>query len=69
MKATVLHGAGDVRVEEVPDAKIIESTDAVIRIYRACICNVGADVQTVKAGDLAATPLSAPRSAPAGRSR
>jgi threonine dehydrogenase-like Zn-dependent dehydrogenase len=38
MKATVMHGAGDVRVEEVADAKIIEPTDAVIGIARACIC-------------------------------
>jgi threonine dehydrogenase-like Zn-dependent dehydrogenase len=33
-----MHGAGDVRVEEVADAKIVEPTDAVIRISRACIC-------------------------------
>jgi hypothetical protein len=31
MKATVLHSPGDVRVEEVSDAKIVESTDAAIR--------------------------------------
>ena len=31
-------GAGDVRVEGVPDPKIEEPTDAVIRISRACIC-------------------------------
>jgi threonine dehydrogenase-like Zn-dependent dehydrogenase len=28
MKATVMHAAGDVRVEEVPDPKIEEPTDA-----------------------------------------
>jgi hypothetical protein len=38
MKATVMYRAGDVRVEEVEDAKIIKPTDAVIRISRACIC-------------------------------
>jgi threonine dehydrogenase-like Zn-dependent dehydrogenase len=38
MRATVLHGAGDVRIENVPDATIINSTDAVIRVTRACIC-------------------------------
>lgn len=38
MRATVLHGAGDVRVENVPDATIVKSTDAVIRVTRACIC-------------------------------
>lgn len=46
MKATVLHGAGDVRVEEVPDAKVLEPTDAVIRIFRACIC--GSDLWPYK---------------------
>jgi threonine dehydrogenase-like Zn-dependent dehydrogenase len=33
-----MHAAGDVRIEEVADAKIVEPTDAVIRISRACIC-------------------------------
>jgi len=30
MKATVMCGAGDVRVETVPDAGLIEPTDAVL---------------------------------------
>ena len=38
MRATVLHGAGDVRIENVPDATIVNPTDAVIRVVRACIC-------------------------------
>jgi len=38
MRATVLHGAGDVRIENVPDASIVDPTDAVIRVSRACIC-------------------------------
>ena len=38
MKATVMYGAGDVRIENVPDPKIIEPTDAVIRVTRACVC-------------------------------
>ena len=38
MKATVMYSAGDVRVENVADAAIVEPTDAVIRIVRACIC-------------------------------
>ena len=38
MKATVYHAAGDVRVETVPDPKIAQSTDAVVRITHACIC-------------------------------
>src|SRR6058998_1388982 len=38
MRATVMHGAGDVRVETVPDAHLVEPTDALVRITRACIC-------------------------------
>jgi threonine dehydrogenase-like Zn-dependent dehydrogenase len=38
MRATVMFGAGDVRIEDVPDAAIIEPTDAVVRVTRACIC-------------------------------
>src|SRR3989440_801146 len=38
MRATIMHGAGDVRSETVPDAHLIESTDAVVRVTRACIC-------------------------------
>src|SRR6266513_144992 len=38
MRATIMHRAGDVRIETVPDAHLIESTDAVVRVTRACIC-------------------------------
>lgn len=38
MRATVIYGAGDVRVETVPDPKLAEPTDAVVRVVRACIC-------------------------------
>lgn len=38
MRATIMHKAGDVRIETLPDAAIIHPTDAVIRITRACIC-------------------------------
>ena len=38
MRATVIHGAGDIRVETVPDTKILHATDAVVRIVNACIC-------------------------------
>jgi threonine dehydrogenase-like Zn-dependent dehydrogenase len=33
-----MYGAGDVRVESVPDPKLIEATDALVRVTRACIC-------------------------------
>jgi threonine dehydrogenase-like Zn-dependent dehydrogenase len=38
MKATVMYGAGDVRIENVPDPQMIEPTDAIIRVTRACVC-------------------------------
>src|SRR5512146_1013348 len=38
MRATVMYGAGDVRIETIPDARLIEPTDALVRVTRACIC-------------------------------
>jgi len=38
MRATLMYGAGDVRIENVPDPQIIEPTDALIRVTRACVC-------------------------------
>src|SRR5215217_4301220 len=38
MRATVMYGARDVRVENVPDARIIEPTDALVVVTRACVC-------------------------------
>ncbi|UBU14543.1 alcohol dehydrogenase catalytic domain-containing protein [Nonomuraea gerenzanensis] len=38
MKAAVLHGVGDVRVVDVPDACLIEPTDAVVRVALAAVC-------------------------------
>src|SRR5215207_3514228 len=86
MRATVMYGARDVRVETVPDARIVESTDALVRVTRACICgsdlwpynsmaptatgnrmghefigiveSIGADVRTVKKGDLVVAPFA-----------
>src|SRR3954463_3793062 len=48
MRATVMHKAYDVRVENVPDAAILHPTDAVIRITRACIC--GSDLWPYNGG-------------------
>ena len=86
MRATVMFGAGDVRIETVPDARVIEPTDALVAVSRACVCgsdlwpyksmehsdtglimgheaigvveSVGADVRTVKAGDLVVMPFA-----------
>src|SRR3989440_81671 len=38
MRATVMHGAGDVRTEDVPDPSIVDQTDAILRVTRACVC-------------------------------
>jgi threonine dehydrogenase-like Zn-dependent dehydrogenase len=85
MRATVMYGAGDVRVETVPDARLVEPTDALVVVTRAAICGsdlwpyksmehsdagrrmghefigvveaVGADVRTVKAGDVVVAPF------------
>lgn len=46
MRATVMYGAGDVRVENVPDARIKESTDALVVVTHAAIC--GSDLWPYK---------------------
>ena len=38
MDAAVYHGPGDIRIEEVPDPTVQESTDAVIRVTHTAIC-------------------------------
>ena len=38
MRATLIYGAGDVRIGEVPDPSIQQPTDALVRVLRACIC-------------------------------
>ena len=85
MRATVMYGAGDVRVETVPDAHLVEPTDAVVTVTRSAICgsdlwpyksmepnetgrrmghefigvieDAGADVRTLKRGDLVVAPF------------
>jgi threonine dehydrogenase-like Zn-dependent dehydrogenase len=41
-----MYGAADVRVEDVPDARLIEPTDALVRVTRAAIC--GSDLWPYK---------------------
>ncbi len=38
MKATIMHGPGDVRYETVPDPRIEKPTDALIKLSATCIC-------------------------------
>src|SRR5947209_20090648 len=86
MRPTVMFGAGNVRIEAVPDARLIEPTDALVVVTRAAICGsdlwpyktmeysetgrrmgheaigvveaVGADVRTVKVGDVVVMPFA-----------
>jgi hypothetical protein len=41
-----MYKAGDVRIETVPDAELVEPTDAILRVSRACIC--GSDLWPYK---------------------
>src|SRR5512133_2767521 len=57
MKAAVWHGTGDMRVETVPDPKILNQRDAIVKITSSAIC--GSDlhlyngfVLTVEKGDI-----------------
>ena len=38
MRATIMYGAGDVRVENIRDARLMAPTDALVRVTSACIC-------------------------------
>ena len=86
MRATLMYGAGDVRVETIADPSIQKQTDAIVRIVRSCVCGsdlhpyhdlpeqeqgmpvgheflgvveqTGADVTTVKSGDLVVASFS-----------
>jgi threonine dehydrogenase-like Zn-dependent dehydrogenase len=46
MRATVMYRAGDVRTENIPDPQIVQPTDAVVVVSRACIC--GSDLWPYK---------------------
>src|SRR3954453_5864658 len=57
MKAIVWHGKNDVRVDRVPDPKILNPRDAIVRITSTAIC--GSDlhlydgyIPTMKSGDI-----------------
>lgn len=38
MRATVLHGPGDIRFEGVPEPTILKPTDAIIKLSASCVC-------------------------------
>ena len=38
MRGAVMYGPGDVRVEERDEPRIVEATDAIVRLSAACVC-------------------------------
>ena len=38
MRGAVMYGPGDVRVEEREEPRLVEATDAIIRVSAACVC-------------------------------
>ena len=54
MRATMLYGTRDVRVEERLDPQIVEPTDAVIRLPVTCVC--GSDLWPYRGVDPVTQP-------------
>ncbi|OYO20962.1 IMP dehydrogenase [Enemella dayhoffiae] len=46
MRATLLNGPGDISVAEVEDPRIVEPTDAVVRLSLSCVC--GSDLHNYR---------------------
>jgi threonine dehydrogenase-like Zn-dependent dehydrogenase len=46
MKAVVFHGIGDIRLDNVPEPKIQEPTDAIVRLTTSAIC--GTDLHMIR---------------------
>jgi threonine dehydrogenase-like Zn-dependent dehydrogenase len=46
MKAVVFHAVGDIRLDDVPEPKIQEPTDAIVRLTASAIC--GTDLHMVR---------------------
>jgi threonine dehydrogenase-like Zn-dependent dehydrogenase len=55
MRATVMYGPGDVRVEERDEPLIVEATDAIIRLPATCIC--GSDLWPYRGLDAPDWPM------------
>ena len=49
MRGLTFQGNGEVRVEQVPDPALLESTDAIVRVTMAAIC--GSDLHVLHAGE------------------
>jgi threonine dehydrogenase-like Zn-dependent dehydrogenase len=59
MKTVVWHGVGDIRLDDVPDPKIEQPTDAIARLIASAIC--GADLHFVHRPGLIVTYQAAQR--------
>ncbi len=46
MKAVVFHGIGDIRLDDMPEPKIQDPTDAIIRLTASAIC--GTDLHMIR---------------------
>ncbi|BBI63496.1 hypothetical protein HSBAA_48020 [Vreelandella sulfidaeris] len=46
MKAIVYHGIGDIRLDDVPEPKIQDPTDAIVRLTASAIC--GTDLHFIR---------------------
>ncbi len=55
MRGTLLYGPRDVRSEELPDPKIVEPTDAILRLPATCIC--GSDLWPYRGIDHVTQPV------------
>jgi threonine dehydrogenase-like Zn-dependent dehydrogenase len=55
MRGAVLYAPGDVRVDDRDDAKIIEATDAILRLPATCVC--GSDLWPYRGLDAAQEPF------------
>ena len=54
MRAAMMYGPGDVRVEDRPDPVLLHDTDAIIKVSAACVC--GSDLWPYRGAD----PITAP---------
>jgi threonine dehydrogenase-like Zn-dependent dehydrogenase len=57
MRATMMYSAGDVRVENVEDPVLQETTDALVRVVRSCICGSDLHVYHKMAASQQGSPM------------
>jgi threonine dehydrogenase-like Zn-dependent dehydrogenase len=54
MRGAVIYGKGDVRLEQLPDPTLVDSTDAIVRTTATCIC--GSDLWEYRGINTVAQP-------------